>query len=371
MYLKCGESTVNTFRGRTTVFLTQNMSTCTICNLPILDEDLVKCTGICERTMHFYCAGFSEKSFRAVKCGSKKFLCGKCISEPKTTSRTRADPVIASSEVNSGADDQSDSDQKENEAILDDQSILTKQENFSLMTAFQEVQKQNLDLKKFIENKFDEYSKNLEFHASIVKELTTTVKTLESEIKDLKIKHTESEKENSLLRVEIETLKDDVIQLQQYSRRKNIEISQYPETQNEDITKTVNDIFKKLDPAFDTDSIAITHRIPTARQDKDKPIIVQFKSKAQRDHCLQLSKVKKLLSSDFSTSFPTSPVYFNEHLAPAMKKLLNVCKIFKRENEYKYCWVKDGKIFLRKADNSKVFRVTNSRDLSKLNGDCL
>lgn len=186
---------------------------------------------------------------------------------------------------------------------------------------------------------------------------------MKTEIADLKAKQLESDQEKVLLRNEIDYLKDEVLQLQQYSRRKNIEISELPELEGEDVNKTVCDIFKVFDREFDTDGISIAHRVPSARKDKPKAIIVQFKTKQQRDKCLRLAKEKRLLSSDISSRFPGSPLYINEHLAPAMKKLFFNCRVFKREKDFKYCWVKEGKIYLRKTDNARVFRVTSIRDL--------
>lgn len=56
-------------------------------------------------------------------------------------------------------------------------------------------------------------------------------------------------------------------------------------------------------------------------------------------------------------------IYINEHLTIQNKILLNKCRDFKKNANIKHLWVKNGKIYMRKADNTKVFVI--------LNQDCL
>lgn len=60
-------------------------------------------------------------------------------------------------------------------------------------------------------------------------------------------------------------------------------------------------------------------------------------------------------------------IYINEMLCSANKKLLFDTKIFAKNNNFKYVWVRDGMIFIRKSDNQKYFVIKDFTDLNKIN----
>lgn len=57
-------------------------------------------------------------------------------------------------------------------------------------------------------------------------------------------------------------------------------------------------------------------------------------------------------------------VYVNAHLMVQNKLLLTKCKDFKKNANVKYLWANNGKIHMRKADNSKLFVISNQQCLS-------
>ena len=52
-------------------------------------------------------------------------------------------------------------------------------------------------------------------------------------------------------------------------------------------------------------------------------------------------------------------IYINEHLSPSNRELFALSMQKKRFEEFKYLWVRNGNIYLRKNDNSEVFHITN------------
>lgn len=59
-------------------------------------------------------------------------------------------------------------------------------------------------------------------------------------------------------------------------------------------------------------------------------------------------------------------IYINESLTKENKQLLFKTKEKARDASYKYVWSKEGKIFVRKNDNSRVHRIKNEHDLVTL-----
>ncbi|KAG8195456.1 hypothetical protein JTE90_002628 [Oedothorax gibbosus] len=67
------------------------------------------------------------------------------------------------------------------------------------------------------------------------------------------------------------------LHLQQYSRRLNVEIANFPESENENITSIIENLMVALETDQMKDLVTY-HRVPTIRKNKIKSIVVQFTS---------------------------------------------------------------------------------------------
>lgn len=325
---------------------------CGACAEAINEQDKIQCIT-CKGNYHFYCGGFSEKAFRITEGRRNRWKCIKCQDTVQQASSTNPNSKTSAACATITNPEQDSSKQVSDMDILD---IVAK------------FEKDSSDLKLFITEQFSDYTKNLEYHNSIVTDLKETIKDLKNEVQDVKKEAILIKTENTVLKNEIENLKSEITELQQYSRRSNLEISGLPEIENENINETVDKVLSSLDVSK-PHNIIVSHRVPTSRKDRHKSIIVQFATKNQRDVCITAAKTKHLLASDINTRFDTSPIYVNEHLAPAVKKLLFQSKVFKKDNNFKFCWVKEGKVFLRKNENSRVYRIRKDTDLKEIQCD--
>lgn len=61
-----------------------------------------------------------------------------------------------------------------------------------------------------------------------------------------------------------------------------------------------------------------------------------------------------------------SPVYVCEHLSPANKALHAAARIRSRELGYKFVWVRNGHIFMRKDETSRFIHIKNKQTLVAL-----
>lgn len=324
-------------------------STCNACQKEIVaDKDNVTCSG-CKQDFHYHCAGFTEKTLRGVKSGSKKHFCQKCLQSANPDGKNLIKP-------------QSTTSVHEAEAEIPNKSLDAKK---SVIPTYLEKDSDIVDhddLKTFIAKKFTEFQTSLEYHIKMVSDLTENIKELKSEVVNMKENQLKIEAENTQLKADLVQVKVELMELQQYTRRTNVEISGLPELEHEDIRSVVSSVFKHI--KLDNFASAVTmHRVPTRRHDNHKPIIVQFNNKFERDQCLQKAKQCRFIASDINPRFTTSPVFVNEHLAPATKRLFYLCKTFKNEHGFKYCWIKEGKIFLRQGDNARVYRIQKENDL--------
>lgn len=73
----------------------------------------------------------------------------------------------------------------------------------------------------------------------------------------------------------------------------------------------------------------------------------------------------RLSTEHLSISGPAKPVFVSENLSPKLKRLFYLARDFASSNEYRYCWVKNGKIFLREKDGAQHLMIKNESDLPK------
>lgn len=323
-------------------------SKCKACLDPISDDEGIRCSS-CKSEFHTPCSGLSENALLKLSKGKKEnWKCVACLKKlddvkPKTRSGST---VESTSDLTTIIN--------QNTELKD---LITKK--------LKDHTNQYMELKDLISKNFIDLNNSIEFNSSVIEGLKKTIIRLESTNKDLQEKCIQLAAENTVIKKELNEIKLDVIELKQYSRRTNIEIAGIPESENEDMSK----ILSKIDEISDTnivDNLIIAHRVPSFKKDKPKPIIVQMKSKQTRDEILKKLKNRRLTTSEINNRFEDMPIYVNEHLTHELKSLFYHARNFKKENNYKFCWTRDGKIFIRKDETSRILRIKLIEDLNQL-----
>ena len=55
-----------------------------------------------------------------------------------------------------------------------------------------------------------------------------------------------------------------------------------------------------------------------------------------------------------------------DHLTPNIQRLLAETKVYQRQQNYRFCWVKNFVVLLRENEHSDIIHVTSYKDLEKL-----
>lgn len=80
-----------------------------------------------------------------------------------------------------------------------------------------------------------------------------------------------------------------------------------------------------------------------------------------------LSKKKvRIVSNELTGGRNDNIVYINEHLTTHNINLFWQAKLKSKDNNYKFVWTKDGKIFVRRNENEKAYRIRNEDNLKKI-----
>lgn len=174
----------------------------------------------------------------------------------------------------------------------------------------------------------------------------------------------------------IQGLEDKLEHLERHKRSTCVEIKNIPYTPGESkqvLLKHVQSVANVLNTSVDHNSVRDLFRI-SKKDSEDKTIIVDFTSVLSKE--LLIRKYKEYNKSNKNNKFnteilhisgPRKPVFISENLTPKMKRLLYLSKEFARSNAHDYCWVSNGRIFLRKKEGSAVIPIKSEQDLKSLN----
>ena len=190
-----------------------------------------------------------------------------------------------------------------------------------------------------------------------------------NELRTLKINSTKIEK-----KAETEAIKLDGID--QYCRRQNLEFHGVPKTSNENVINIVVKIGKVLGVDINQNDISTAHRLPqkphsNRRSESDEPppppgIIARFINRDLRNFIYSKRAVAKdIASKDFPVA-GMQRLYVNENLTQSRKRLLWQTKQAARTRDYSYIWTQNGKIYVRKNENSDSVLINNESELRNL-----
>lgn len=165
--------------------------------------------------------------------------------------------------------------------------------------------------------------------------------------------------ENKTLRTELKKAWSDIDDLQQRSRLNNIIINGIPESKNEDVNMLVENIGQKLNIRDPASHIQVAHRVKSTNDKKPKPIVVRLLNTKTRDVWTSAYRQKKMWEQK---------IFLSEHLTKKNQQLLHKAKEIKRTQNFKFVWVRDCKVFIRKSEKSRVFVIRCEEDFDRVLG---
>ena len=310
------------------------MSTCSKgCNKRIKANNKIICK-ICNKEFHFNCAGILEKDISSYNSGEIIWICEIC--------KKKMEPG----------------------------NILPAENSSDICTTAQPTISDVYNIVKQILSEQHNINKSLEKHDEEISELKHRSDQVEEDIEQNKRKLNEISNIVADLQKENDYLKSKLNDVDQQNRINCLEITGVPEPgRGENIQVTVQLVCSALGVKLDTSMINSCYRLRSGNIRNTSKIIVSFTKKCYKDEILKCRKIK----TDFTTNnldnslkqlVPDSNIiYINEFLTAYNKKLYLKAKEFKNKNNMKYLWVKNGNIFMRKSDNSKIIIISNEYDL--------
>lgn len=220
-----------------------------------------------------------------------------------------------------------------------------------------------------LENSVDFYSKKydelLQQHQNLKKNLSGISKDKESMNTEINTTKDGINKLEKHLKKTVEDLDD----LGQYLRRDCVEIVGAQVNTSQECDKIVIAMAKDMGIKLEPNDISTSHPLPTPRGKEDK-FIVKFSRRSTKDKFYSsrkkvtgrkpqdLPSVKNLISSN-------KKLYISESLTPLRKKLFGETNETRKQIKWKYIWTNNGKIYVKKDDNSNTIIIDSCDDLMK------
>ncbi|KAG8264933.1 hypothetical protein J6590_106545, partial [Homalodisca vitripennis] len=142
-----------------------------------------------------------------------------------------------------------------------------------------------------------ELTKSVEFLSANIDTANQTLKKVQLDYAEIMKQNQKLNEANLKLGDAVNELKSKVRELEQYSRRTNLEISGIPETRNEDTMKILRDIGTAIGVELHDTQVMAAHRVPSYKQGRAPPMVVQFQTKMQRDVWIANYKKNRDLSA--------------------------------------------------------------------------
>lgn len=307
------------------------MSLCGICSKAIKSSSVqIKCKE-CERDFHGSCLKMSKADIECIMADDLVWRCQPCGENRRKSLRFEA-------EVQEGK--------------------LTLEDIMKKITEIADYQRgQEVSFNK----SYEHLSEQLLENNKVIKEQNSSIQNCLKIIDSLV-------SENKQLTKKVADLERRVDDMEQYSRANAVEIQGVPMKANEDVVSVVKEVGKALDLVISDSMIDACHRMGHRNGTNGAPpgIIVKFVRRFDKERILQQRRVKRTLSTRHMNLEVDQPVYVNEALTPARRRLLAAARQLRKERDYKFLWVRGGKIFLRKQENSHVIQVTCQDDFAKL-----
>lgn len=263
-------------------------------------------------------------------------------------------------EIASALGDKAPNSIKEVVKVLNELIVKLVEATTEIKTEIRNLASSNKDVKDELET----VKNSLKFFSDSFDEIKGDMKTMRKELTVAQGQTLECQKENQRLNKELRDVQKQLIELNQYGRRNNIELKGVPSSQDEDLHKVVQNAAATLKVDMSIQDIDIVHRVQT-RGDGPSNIIARFVSRSKRDQFLLAAK-KTRLNTGMLGFGGNEPVFVNEHLCLENKVLLGKAIRTKREKNWKFAWVVDGKILMRKTEKSKAVHVTCEDDLEMI-----
>lgn len=178
-------------------------------------------------------------------------------------------------------------------------------------------------------------------------------------------KKMESEIQN--IQLQLDVLAQEKNHYEQKSLANNVIINGIPiVSEQEDLNNIINKISTTVGKPTISPTDVKCFRIGKKEIGTSPPIKVEFASKSIKEKFIYPKKSLFNITTKDLGFQENKKIYINEDLTKLNQEIFKKALKFKKDNGYKFLWVGDGLIKLRKDDGSKIIVIKSIADITKL-----
>lgn len=319
------------------------MPNCPKCFLAVKrDKKSLNC-ALCNNFYHCDCVAMSAKDVQVLEELQQTWNCGSCLTNQRTARGENTPlkpPAIAAPSDPSAA-------------------MLTE-----ILERMKSMQSEQCELKKLV----SQTQVTLSEHVTTLAQMNESVSQLSNELKS-------AVSETATLKKLVTDLEARVNRAEQDALKNSVEIVGVPVEDGAEVDSLVCKIGQAMGLELSVEDIDHAYPVNTRRGSQDTgdvrpPIIsVRFLRSRTAETFIRARRAKgKMCLSHIGISghSANSPIYINESLTPANRKLYGAAKSLKRAGKLKFLWVRGGRIFARIAEGGERLTISNNGDLDSL-----
>ena len=232
-----------------------------------------------------------------------------------------------------------------------------------ILTQIQDNTNKLLEDNQALRKQYADLHESLSFHIAEVEKLVKENQTLKKEVKSLKASLKEVKEDNDIMAEDLATAINKIDDLEQYSRKHNLEFHGIPESSQENLAEQIIKLGNVLNVPIRNNDIDICHRLSANKKsNKPRPVIARFKSYEVKKALY--SARKQLKNQSLNHVFPGADiVYINENLTRRRRELFNKVWKTKKLNHWHSVWTVDGKVFFKISVDDAPERIYSLEDL--------
>lgn len=159
---------------------------------------------------------------------------------------------------------------------------------------------------------------------------------------------------------------------EQNMREANLEINGIPEHKSENLPTVIAQIAATVGCDVRDEDVYQVTRVAKLNKEGDRPrtVIVKLRSPRHRDAMLaavtkfnKKNSNGKLSTQHLGIAGTPKPVFVSEHLSPANKYLHAAARLKAKQEGFKFTWVRNGRVYVRRDEYSPAIFIRNSESL--------
>ncbi|KOB74531.1 Uncharacterized protein OBRU01_09055 [Operophtera brumata] len=222
------------------------------------------------------------------------------------------------------------------------------------------------EMEKSIKKELKETNQCLQFLSDKVDDYLEIMETFKEKIHVLENKNSELINKNKHLEIKVGALEQRMNEIQQSQLVKLVEIVGIPVSACESLDVIAKNLAKKLD--MKVEDVKTIKRLP-AKQGKPDTIQLTMREEVTKSRWISAARSMNLVAADVAPNVEASrsrdKLFIRQALTQHLKNVLWKAKQALKDT-HKFVWCKEGKVLVRKTDQSKIIVLRSETDITNL-----